>query len=145
MQVRIETVIGFDYGTSWIGIAVGQTLTAQASPLSAIKSFRHSPDWVAISNLIDEWKPQKLIVGLPTSDYPETQYMTDKASRFSRQLQGRYQIDTELIDERLTTREAYVIAIDSGIHKSKPEIDSLAAVLITETWLREFQHHLKNP
>jgi putative Holliday junction resolvase len=143
MQSRIETVIGFDYGTSWIGIAVGQTLTAQASPLSAIKSFKHSPDWETISKLVGEWKPQKLIVGLPTSDYPETQYMTDKARRFSRQLQGRYRIDTELIDERLTTREAYVIAIDSRTRKSKPEIDSLAAVLITETWLREYQRQLE--
>jgi len=138
-EAPIETVIGFDYGTSWIGIAVGQTLTAQARPLSAIKSFKKSPDWEAISLLISEWKPQKLIVGLPTSDYSETKYMTDKASRFSRQLHGRYHIDTELIDERLTTREAYTIVIDSGSRKSKPEIDSLSAVLITETWLREYQ------
>lgn len=136
---KIETVIGFDYGTSWIGIAIGQTLTAQARPLPAIKSFKQSPDWEAISNLLSEWKPQKLIVGLPTSEHPETKYMTDKASRFSRQLHGRFHIDTQLIDERLTTREAYTIAIDSGKRKSKPEIDSLSAVLITETWLREYQ------
>lgn len=138
-EAPIETVIGFDYGTSWIGIAVGQTLTAQARPLTAIKSFKQSPDWDAISLLISEWKPQRLIVGLPTSDYSETKYMTDKASHFSRQLHGRFHIDTELIDERLTTREAYTIAIDSGSRKSKPEIDSLSAVLITETWLREYQ------
>jgi len=138
-EAPIETVIGFDYGTSWIGIAVGQTLTAQARPLTAIKSFKQSPDWEAISLLISEWKPQKLIVGLPTSDYSETKYMTDKASRFSRQLHGRFHIDTELIDERLTTREAYTIAIDSSSRKTKPEIDSLSAVLITETWLREYQ------
>jgi putative Holliday junction resolvase len=138
-EAPIETVIGFDYGTNWIGIAVGQTLTAQARPLTAIKSFKHSPDWEAISLLISEWKPQKLIVGLPTSDYSETKYMTDKAGRFSRQLHGRFHIDTELIDERLTTREAYTIAIDSGSRKTKQEIDSLSAVLITETWLREYQ------
>ena len=138
-EAPIETVIGFDYGTSWIGIAVGQTLTAQARPLTAIKSFKQSPDWEAISLLISEWKPQKLIVGLPTSDYSETKYMTDKASRFSRQLHGRFHIDTHLIDERLTTREAYTLAIDSDSRKSKSEIDSLSAVLITETWLREYQ------
>ena len=138
----IETVIGFDYGTSWIGIAVGQTLTAQARPLSAIKSFKRSPNWEAISLLLSEWKPQKLIVGLPTSDYSETKYMTDKASRFSRQLHGRFHIDTQLIDERLTTREAYTIAIASGKRKNKSEIDSLSAVLITETWLREYQRQL---
>ncbi len=138
----IETVIGFDYGTSWIGIAVGQTLTAQARPLSAIKSFKRSPNWEAISLILSEWKPQKLIVGLPTSDYSETKCMTDKASRFSRQLHGRFHIDTQLIDERLTTREAYTIAIASGKRKSKSEIDSLSAVLITETWLREYQRQL---
>ena len=138
----IETVIGFDYGTSWIGIAVGQTLTAQARPLSAIKSFKRSPNWEAISLILSEWKPQKLIVGLPTSDYSETKYMTDKASRFSRQLHGRFHIDTQLIDERLTTREAYTIAIASRKRKSKSEIDSLSAVLITETWLREYQRQL---
>ncbi|MFB3059097.1 MAG: Holliday junction resolvase RuvX [Gammaproteobacteria bacterium] len=141
-DAAIETVIGFDYGTSWIGIAVGQTLTAQARPLSAIKSFKRSPNWEAISLILSEWKPQKLIVGLPTSDYSETKYMTDKASRFSRQLHGRFHIDTQLIDERLTTREAYTIAIASGKRKSKSEIDSLSAVLITETWLREYQRQL---
>jgi len=141
-DAAIETVIGFDYGTSWIGIAVGQTLTAQARPLSAIKSFKRSPNWEAISLILSEWKPQKLIVGLPTSDYSETKYMTDKASRFSRQLHGRFHIDTQLIDERLTTREAYTIAIASGKRKSKSGIDSLSAVLITETWLREYQRQL---
>lgn len=141
-DAAIETVIGFDYGTSWIGIAVGQTLTAQARPLSAIKSFKRSPNWEAISLLLSEWKPQKLIVGLPTSDYSETKFMTDKASRFSRQLHGRFHIDTQLIDERLTTREAYTIAIASRKRKSKSEIDSLSAVLITETWLREYQRQL---
>lgn len=141
-ETAIETVIGFDYGTSWIGVAVGQTLTAQASPLPAIKSFKQSPDWEAISQLLSEWKPQKLIIGLPTSEYPETKPMTDKASRFSRQLHGRFHIDAELIDERLTTREAYTIAIESGQRKSKQKIDSISAVLITETWLREYQRQL---
>ena len=78
-------------------------------------------------------------------DQPMVEVMTDKASRFSRQLQGRFQINTELIDERLTTREAYVIAIESGKRKSKPEIDSLSAVLITETWLREYKLRQDTP
>ena len=135
----IETVIGFDLGTSWTGVAVGQTLTAQARPLPAIKSVRQKPDWPAITRLIEEWKPQKLIVGLPHSAIDEIQIMGDKATRFGRQLEGRYHIDTELIDEGLTTREAINMSVESGKHKTKPEIDSIAAVLITESWLREFQ------
>jgi putative Holliday junction resolvase len=141
---KIETVIGFDFGTGWTGVAVGQTLTVQARPLAAIKSIRRKPDWPAITRLLQEWKPQKLIVGLPHSDYDEIQVMGDRATRFSHQLQGRYQIETELIDEGLTTREAYNLTVESGQRKSKPEIDSLAAVLITESWLREYQRHQSN-
>ncbi len=142
---NIETVIGFDFGTRWTGVAVGQTLTAQARPLAAIKSIRQKPDWPAITRLLQEWKPQKLIVGLPHSAYDEIQTTGIKATRFGRQLQGRYHIDTELIDEGLTTREAFNLMLESGQRKSKPEIDSLAAVLITESWLREYQQRRSTP
>ena len=136
---NIVSVIGFDLGTSWTGVAVGQTLTVRARPLAAIKSIRQRPDWPAITRLLEQWTPQKLIVGLPHSDYDEIQIMGNKATRFARQLQGRYHIETELIDEGLTTREAINLTVESGQRKSKPEIDSLAAVLITESWLREYQ------
>ena len=135
---NIQTVIGFDYGTHWTGVAVGQTLTLQANPLKAIKSVNMKPDWQAIQNLLIEWQPQKLIIGLPTKLDDEDDEMTEVAKKFSRQLHGRFNIDTELVDERLTTREAYNIAIDSGERKSKSEIDSIAAVLITESWLRDY-------
>lgn len=62
--------------------------------------------------------------------------MTAKVLKFSRQLEGRFKVPVELIDERLTTREAYQIAIESKQQKTKQEIDSIAAVLITESWLR---------
>ncbi len=140
-DTEIKTIIGFDYGTHWTGVAVGQTLTAQASPLKAIKSINFKPDWQAIKRLLEEWQPQKLIVGLPTKLNDEEDEMTEIAKKFSRQLHGRFHIDTELVDERLTTREAYNIAIDSGNRKNKSEIDSIAAVLITESWLRDYQRN----
>ena len=142
---KIKSVIGFDFGTHWTGVAVGQTLTAQARPLNAIKSVNSKPNWQAIEKLLKEWLPEKLIVGLPTGFDGKPQEMTETIKKFSRQLYGRFHIDTELVDERLTTREAYLIAIDSGEHKSKPEIDSIAAVLITESWLRENVSQQKTP
>lgn len=134
MPETIETVLGFDYGKHWVGVAVGQTLTRQASPLSALKTN----DWQCIEHLLAEWQPQKLIVGLPLNMKGEHQEMTARAQRFSRQLEGRFGIATAMIDERLTTREAYQIAIESDVKKSKPEIDCLCAVLITESWLRDY-------
>lgn len=135
---EIKTVLGFDFGTVWTGVAVGQTITAQANSIKAIKSRNQKPDWSIIESLIRTWQPQKLIVGLPTSLDGSDDEMTQITKKFSRQLQGRFHIDTELVDERLTTREAYDLAIESGKYKTKPEIDSISAVLITESWLREY-------
>jgi putative Holliday junction resolvase len=138
MTENPSTVIGFDYGSRWTGIAVGQTLTRQARPLGAVRTG----DWEAIARILDEWRPERLIVGLPLNMKGEEQEMSTRAERFARQLEGRFGIATACIDERLTTREAYTVAIDNGERKSKQEIDSLAAALITESWLRDYD---KNP
>ncbi|MDH5352890.1 MAG: Holliday junction resolvase RuvX [Gammaproteobacteria bacterium] len=139
---EVKTVVGFDLGTHWTGVAVGQTLTAQATPLEAIRSIKQKPNWQMIEQLIKEWQPQILIVGLPTMLDGEPDEMTEAAKKFSRQLHGRFHIDTDLVDERLTTREAYQVVTESGQYKSKPEIDSIAAVIITESWLRS---HAEKP
>ena len=131
MAEAIKTVIGFDFGTHWIGVAVGQTLTRQATPLHAIKTN----DWAAIEKLLGEWQPQLLVVGLPLNMRGEAQEITRRAERFARQLEGRFHIPARLVDERLTTREAYLIAIENERKKSKTDIDCLAAALITESWL----------
>ena len=130
--MRATTVIGFDFGTYWIGVAVGQTLTRQATPLPALRNN----DWKAIAKLLDEWRPQQLVVGLPLSMNGEDDEMTVRTKRFGRQLEGRFGIATCMIDERLTTREAYQIADEQQQHKSKTEIDSLSAAIITESWLQ---------
>jgi len=134
MSDPLGTVIGFDYGSKWIGIAVGQTLTRQARPLGAIRSG----DWDAIEKIIAEWQPQKLIVGLPLDMQGEAQEMSQRAARFGRQLEGRFGIPAVFTDERLTTREAWTFSVDSGERRGKQEIDSLAAALITESWLRDY-------
>ena len=131
MPETANIVLGFDFGSRWIGVAVGQTLTGLANPLPAVKSG----DWSAIQKLIHEWQPSRLIVGLPTSMDGSDDEMTEAAKRFSRRLQGRFELPAELQDERLTTREAWQIASDSDRHYSKQEIDSLSAVLITESWM----------
>ena len=125
-------VIGFDFGSYWIGVATGQTLTREATPLPALRNG----DWKAIARLLEDWQPQQLVVGLPLSMDGEDDEMTARTKRFGRQLEGRFGIPTCMIDERLTTREAYQIAVEQQQHKSKTEIDSLSAAIITESWLQ---------
>jgi len=138
MPEQSISVIGFDYGTHWIGSAIGQTRTGTASPLKGIRVINKQPEWSVISKLIETWQPSVLVVGLPTSMQEIPSAMTEKARRFSRQLEGRYQIKTELVDERLTTREAWQIVEQSATRRvDKAEIDCIAAVLITENWLSQ--------
>ncbi|NOY72056.1 MAG: Holliday junction resolvase RuvX [Gammaproteobacteria bacterium] len=134
-----QTVLGFDYGLRRIGTAVGQTLTATATPGVTLIANQGKPDWQAISQLIDDWQPTALIVGLPLNMDDSEQQLTAAARRFGNQLHGRYQLPVYFADERLTSKEA---ACQLGFtpHSTKKRklkranVDSLAAKLIIETW-----------
>jgi putative holliday junction resolvase len=129
------TLLGFDYGTRKIGVAVGQTLTGTATPLETLTLVSHQPDWRRIGHLIEEWRPEALVVGLPLDvDDSETD-ATQPALRFSRQLHGRFNLPVHLADERFTSFEAR----DRLGHRAKryEEYDAVAAKLILETWLNE--------
>ena len=129
------TLLGFDYGSRKIGVAVGQTVTGTATALETLQLVNHRPDWKRIESLISEWRPQALVVGLPLDvDDSETD-ATQPALRFSRQLEGRFHIKVYLADERFSFFEAR----DRLGHKAKrlEDYDAVAAKLILETWLNE--------
>ena len=60
-----RTVIAFDFGSKSIGLAVGQEITATASPLLALAARDGQPDWQRWQQLLAEWRPDVLVVGLP--------------------------------------------------------------------------------
>lgn len=126
-----QTLLCFDCGIKRIGTAVGQTITSTATALEIIKTINNKPDWNSITRLINEWGPNLLIVGKPYQLDGSRQEMTDIAERFSRQLEGRYQIKVEMIEEQLSSYEA------RRELKSTYDLDAVAARLILETWLSE--------
>ena len=93
------------------------------------------PDWNAISKLIAEWQPDRLVVGLPLHLDGSTQPLTEKAQRFGNQLKGRYNLPVEMMDERLTSHEAENELKARGGNIAKADIDALAAALILQSWL----------
>ncbi len=129
--MKNQTLLCFDYGEKRIGTAIGQTITATATALEIIKQINNKPDWKTIKSLIEEWQPNKLIVGHPFTLEGERQVMTDAAEKFSRQLQGRFNLPVDLIEEQLSSFEA------RRVLKSTRELDAVAAKLILETWLNE--------
>ena len=129
-------ILGFDYGTENIGVAVGQTLTCTASPLTTLEAVGSTPDWTAIDRLINEWRPVALVIGIPRNMDGTDSEMTHRASRFLRQLRARHRLPTYGVDERLTTFDAEQRLAEAGLprDKARGEIDRVAAQLILETW-----------
>ena len=126
-----NTLVCFDYGTKRIGVAVGQSLTGTASPLDIIRVYNNKPDWNAIDKIIENWKPDAIVVGIPLQMNNEQQEMTLAADKFARQLEGRFHLPVYGIDERLSTFEA-----EQRTNK-KTSIDDVAAQAILETWFAE--------
>lgn len=130
-------VLGFDYGSKKIGVASGQDLTGQAAPLITLPMVQQRPDWERIQRLIDEWQPHRLIVGLPLNMDDTPTALTERVKRFARQLQGRYRLPVELVDERLTSK---IARADYGNAVDRAGLDAFAAKLILETWLSQYEH-----
>lgn len=139
-----RTLLGFDFGTKRIGIAIAQEVTGTANPLTTITAVKHKPDWDSISKIIKEWQPDLLIVGLPLHMDGTEQAMTQAARLFSNQLNGRYQIPIALMDERLSSNEAESILSEQSSSRSlfrgslfpdKAQIDMISAQLILQSWM----------
>jgi len=145
-----RTLIGFDYGTKRIGIAVGQELTSSSSPLETIHNRKNAPDWTAIEKHIHNWRADALVVGIPFNMDGTEHALTHAARRFAAALEKRYHLPVYTVDERLTSIEAQHIIRDMGTlpHKlkhNKALIDQVAARLILDTYFsqRGMQHDKK--
>ncbi|PAU77412.1 Holliday junction resolvase RuvX [Halomonas salipaludis] len=129
-------ILAFDFGTRRIGVAVGNELLASARQLEPLSARDGIPDWSVITRLVDEWRPDLFVVGLPLTRDGEEQEMSVRARKFGKRLFGRYGVPCEMVDERGSTREAKAIAREAG-HRGNyrdDSVDGIAAVLILEGW-----------
>lgn len=135
----MASVLAFDFGTSNIGVAVGQAVTGTANPLAALKAQDGIPKWAQIEALLKEWQPDLCVVGLPLNMDGTEQPMTQRARKFANRLHGRFGVSVELQDERLTTVSAKEYLFEHGGYKglSKDAIDSASACLILEDFFHQ--------
>ncbi len=135
-----QTLLAFDFGSKSIGVSAGQSSLAVANELPPLRAKDGIPDWSQIENLISEWQPEKLLVGLPLNMDGSDQEMTRRARKFANRLHGRFRLEVELVDERLSTMEAKEIAAERGFSGSynKNPVDSIAARLILESYFSDF-------
>lgn len=134
----MATLLGFDFGPRKIGVAVGQTLTGTAAPLTTVRAQGQRPDWKRLEALVREWQPEAAVVGLPFHMDGREEDWSDQVRRFARQLNGRFGLPVHLVDERLSTHEARRQLGRAGTGT----VDAHAARLILETWLADPQCRL---
>ncbi len=127
----MSTVIAFDFGLKRIGVAVGNTLLKQATPLPLIEAATNDGKFAAISVVLNEWQPDKLVVGLPLHPDGAEHEMSVRCRRFANQLHGRYGIPAVLVDERYTSA---VLEQQRGQH-----VDSEAAALILQQYFDQHE------
>ena len=134
-----RTLLGFDFGTRSIGVAIGQEITGSAQPLRALKANDGIPNWEEIEKLLQEWQPDRVIVGLPLNMDGTEQPLTARARKFANRIHGRFGVEVKLHDERLSTVEARSGLFEQGGYRAlnKGKVDSASAVIILESYFEQ--------
>ena len=123
-------IVAFDFGTKKIGVAVGQTSTYTSSPLQIILSKDNKVNWNEIMILLNEWKPDLIIVGKPLNMDGTDSDIMKEVEKFYIKLKRNYVADFVYIDERLTTFEARQILEEKNVEK----VDANAAKILIDNW-----------
>jgi len=128
--------LGFDFGEKRIGVSVGNIGLGLAHPLVTVSDASAGNQFESIFQLIREWQPVLLVVGLPTHPDGVEHELTRRSRRFARRLQGRFGIKTVLVDECYTSIDASAALRDAGVKgkKQKPMLDQVAAQLILQSY-----------
>lgn len=132
-------LLGFDFGLKRIGVAIGQTITQSARPLTTLVAKDGFPNRAEVQALIDQWHPDAFVIGIPLNMDGTEQPVTQSARALKQWLFEQFKLPTYEIDERLSTRSAREAIYNQGGIKSlkKAEVDSFAAQIILQDWLTE--------
>ena len=135
MPAKAGTYLGFDYGHKRIGVAVGQTITRSASALEIVAADKKM-HWQRISQLVEEWCPVGIVVGIPITADGKAGDIHRQINKFIHQLEQRFQLPVQKIDERLSSFAAKDLLSPSSASRIPP-LDDRAAAVILQTWLDE--------
>ena len=122
-----SVVLAFDFGARRTGVAIANTLTRAARPLTTIAAVTEAARWAAIQQLVAEWRPSEFVVGVPRHPDGTAHALTARCERFARQLEGRYGRRVARVDERYS----------SAVSVGAPDVDAEAAAVILQQWLDE--------
>ena len=138
-QPASKTVLAFDFGEKFTGVAVGESSVGIAHPLALITAESKAARMDEVAELVAEWKPRALVVGLPLSMDGAAHEMTLRCRRFARQLESRFRLPVKLVDERLSSSaaEEALRAAKKGGRKHKLLAHQVSAQIILQSYFDE--------
>ncbi|MBL8382612.1 MAG: Holliday junction resolvase RuvX [Burkholderiales bacterium] len=128
-----RTALGIDFGLRRTGVAIGNTLTGGARPLETIDAPGNAERFARLADLIAQWQPDLLVVGLPVTASGGDSALAVRIRRFGRQLHGRFGLPVEFVDERYSSAVVQS-ALKTG-RDDKAVLDAAAAAVILQAWL----------
>ncbi len=130
------TILAFDFGHKYTGVAVGEASVGVAHPLALITTDSSAARMDEIAALVAEWKPAALVVGLPLALDGSEHELTRRCRRFARQLEARFKLPVPLVDERLssTAAEEALRAAGKGGRKHKLHTHQVSAQIILQSY-----------
>jgi len=132
-----ERLIGLDFGSKTIGVAVSDTLGVSAHPVGEIRRTSAARDLDAVAGYVEEYEARGVVIGLPRNMNGTLGPAAEKVLAFVERLRSRLDVSVETWDERLTTAEAERVLIEADLSRKRRRevIDRMAAVLILQGWL----------
>ena len=139
MPAEGGAVLAFDFGAKRIGVAVGDRAIGIAHPLGTITVPDNRRRLEAVARLVEEWRPVRLVIGMPSSCASTDHAVASQVRRFAQRLAARFGLAVDLVDEHLTSWESRRKLSAAGVRASgqKPYVDQLAACVILESWFEE--------
>lgn len=133
----MKRIIGFDYGTHRIGIAISDPLRITAQPLCTITMEKTDELSEHLKKIMGDLDIEKAVVGLPLHMNGSEGESAEKAKLFARMIQEEYSVPVILWDERLSSLSAERTMLEYNMRreKRKKHRDVIAAVIILQNYL----------
>lgn len=134
-------LIGLDYGSRRIGLAVGGPRLGRARPLGTVANVNGTPDWDTLDARVADWQPTAFVVGWPLDEDGAETALLAHVRGFARRLGRRYERPVHTVDERYSSIAAAERLAGERRDGRRPrrtthaDVDAAAAAVILERWL----------
>jgi putative Holliday junction resolvase len=130
----VSRVLGVDYGTKRVGLAISDGIGLTARPLTVV-----SPGQLmdTLETLSQQYDIDEIVIGLPTGLRGHEGESANRARLLGAQIGETMEVDVIYVDERFTSRMAESTLLEAGMRRRdrKETVDKVAAAIILQTYL----------